>query len=198
MTVAGNDILRVTVRQTDVNAGSIQNVFQFKVLSLLGEDEEVVLSDIAAIMDDFYSDLEGIILHTTDPVDIIVFNTTQDQPVGVTAFPTYTGGTASGEGLPPGVAALITFGTGVLKVLGKKYIGLLAESGSDTGVLTAGVISTLVAAAGFLVGTIIPPGSTVNYECGVVDKHGNWRKFTSFRVPGNNAYQRRRKLGRGI
>lgn len=194
---SNDDIIRCTAKMQEPATGAIQNVWHFRFNNIVPIADGLVALDVASIVDDIYNDLEGIILHTVEPVEMELFNVTTGSPMGVVPFDTFTAGAASGEGLPPACSALLTLTTGVAKVLGKKYIGILAESGQDTGEIGSGIITALTTLGTLLIGSI-SVGATAIYTPGVIDQHGTFRPFNGFRVANRIAYQRRRKLGRGI
>jgi hypothetical protein len=196
MSVAPNDVVKVTFNTRQDGVGVVSNVFYFRNDSGLTLDNESVLDEfglwtgyLAAQLDDFQSD-------TITYEEYKVYNMTQDQPIG-TAPSTLTSGSVDTDAMPSGVAALITLDTGFKKTLGKKFIGGLVEAATTAGVLTPATIAYLEDVYDLFLFTQSLGGH--DWMPGV------WKKATSAFYPFISAvirsvpaYQRRRKAGVGI
>jgi len=110
-------------------------------------------------------------------------------------------GGSIGDPLPSGVAALITIGTDVSRVMAKKYLGGLSETGQTAGLWVAGVLTALASTAlAWRNGWICTHMTDTSLFPGVWSlKTGGFKLLTgAAEVSDVPAYQRRRKAGVGV
>lgn len=117
-------------------------------------------------------------------------------PVGIVAWNGAGQPTNPAEFMPPGVAGIVNFTTGVSGVVGRKYIGIPGEVSVGNGNLSSGFLSGLsdyaaVVLAGFSVG-FIP------FNFGVMSTRlSAFAGCTDAIIRSQAGYQRRRTIGRG-
>lgn len=197
MTVAGDNILKVTARLLFESLDDVQNVFYVQLETGAFVLDTDALEDMAAWLETIYAPIVDSLssLITFDVVD--VWNLTQDQPVGSIPWPTLTVGTGTAETLPPGCAALVTASTGQKNTRGRKFFGVLTELGQSGGLLSLGLMGDLAEAGVAWAGAFFGATSTESWLPGVVDKMGSLIQFNGVVVRRPVAYQRRRKQGIG-
>lgn len=199
MTVAAGDLLRIAVRQRWAGTDDIVNVYHYEVFTVpVGGAEEDVLEDLADGLSVNYAILQSSTSDNLDPVDISVYNITQDGPVGVTTFtPDYTGGTATGDSLPTFTAGLIFFPTTVKRRVGRVFIGGLSEATGSAGFL-AGATVTVLQTFGTAMLSLSGGPNNGAYRLVVYSRsNGVFSVPTFARVAPLYAIQQRRKRGRG-
>jgi hypothetical protein len=193
-----NDILRI-VPTIEMGVGvTVQNVYYCKVTQAGGIDDGDVLDDMGDWMDDVYTPVQLAMPDDATFEEIKITNVTADVDIGTTSFPTLTQGNASGEPYAPGVAGLVLAFTDKLRHTGRKFFGPFNE-----GSLTNGLFSTLnvgrMVDAAVEAYTPFTGTSGGTYQPVIVDRTtGEGRGVTSVQATSNPAYQRRRRLGRGI
>lgn len=198
------DVVRVSVRHALSAEQDHVNVYYYEcTLPMSGSDAEIV-SDIENEMSTAYSLLTTHLTNTATPVDVKVDEVAfvggvekVIRNVGTVPFTPTSPPAAAGEPLPPGVAALVKFLTGIGKTYGRKFIGMFAEGAQSDGVLVAGVLTALEAFAAVLLSTI--SGTTSGtLQPGVMSKpNAAFVPFTVYDVASQMAYQRRRRPGTG-
>lgn len=189
------DILQLTARMRVAGTDVQQNVWHFYV------DQEGGVSDADAVanMEEWLGgvqsqldDLQGTAL--SYEVNML-YNLTQDRPLGAVASTEDTG-KKEGDPLPHGVAALISMYTSVKRTIGKKYIGFLTESALDAGLWNAETLSTLDDIAEYFFKRFAVGG---NWYIPVVynRKLKTWASIVLYVIRNIPSYQRRRKPGVG-
>lgn len=196
-TVSGN-IIRVSARQKFNAIDDIVNVFHFTVQANPDATDQAVLDEAAGKMSLAWAEIVGLITNNISPNVVDVYNVTQDYPLGSTAWGSlYTGGTASGEGLPTGVAALILWNTAVKRVQGKTYLGGFSEATQNDGQFTGGTVTDMATFANVML-DLTPVVGDCSLLLGVWSAAaGEMRPIVSRRIVEIAAYQRRRRPGRG-
>lgn len=199
MSVVVGNILRVACRQEYIGTDDNINVYHFGVEAVpTPNDDAALLADISVKMSNVYSQIASHLSGGLDAVDITVYNLSQDVPHGVTAWgPTYTGGTASGESMPPADCLLLLFPTSVKRTIGRIYLSPLSEGDQSAGIWNSTVRVAAEDFAAELRDTAAGPnGLALAYG---VYKRSNGLLYepASYRSVARTAYQRRRKPGRG-
>lgn len=126
------DIIRVIVQHHNSNLGNVyQNVFHYVVLA--GDvDDELMVVDLGALMGTCYEALQGKLSGTCVFDYFIVYNVTQDYPVGTfSAMGDYLGGTALGEQIGSTQAGVVVFYTQKKKRFGRKFVPGIALAELD-------------------------------------------------------------------
>jgi len=199
MTVAMGDILRVAARQEVSGIDDTINVLHFEVFTApTGGSDAAALEDLADHFGLAWQLIAGIYPSYVEPVDLQVYNITQDAPVGVTAWAGgYTGGTASGEGLPQQDAAMVLWSTGVKRRIGRTYLGPLSEASQANSQLTGPVIDLLETWTAYIRESVDAPNAG-DYRLVIYSRSAGARSVpTAVRVAPVVAIQQRRKPGRG-
>lgn len=189
---------RVTVLGEWNDAEAIQNVYEIMMTSGTNVPGQDVLDDLVDYFYTLYLILDGILSVLTVFRGIRVQELDGANTTGELAFTVPVAGFVTGDPLPPGVAALVNFQTGVAHRPLKKYFGGFGESSLiPEGVWASGVITTLGLAATHLLTQQAEIHETWRYShnagvtLGVIFP-------TSAEVPVVPSYQRRRKQGVGI
>lgn len=198
MTNEVNDILRVTAVLRTSDQVTINNVYHTRILTMGNGDDSVVADDVAAWLDFAYTEVIGLLPTGVSFIEVTTFNVTKDSPLPTASWPTLTAGTGGGDITPEGVAALIIFRTAVAHVIGRKFIGTLAEADTTNALLTAGALTDLAQFAAALLPSFNNPIEANTYRMGILGKTGALHAITSAIVAALPAYQRRRRRGRGI
>ena len=135
MPVSGGEVIRCSVRQSGPNGQDIVNVWHYLVAAASPIDEEDVMADVAAGMDDLYATIQGQITNTQNPVDIKI--DVVDYVGGVYTIIRNVGTIGWGASYNPsntaeiyaaGVSILVLLRTLVGKVFGRKFIGVVGET----------------------------------------------------------------------
>lgn len=196
--VQTGDIIRVSAKQLGPDRQAIVNTFQYKAVPYGGSvDDSYVIAALVDHIDAMFYELRSAITNQQDADEIDVYNITQDRPMGTESWGTYTGGTGTGDYLPPGVAALITMGTAGKRVKPKKYLGTLLEIHQQNGEWTSTLLALLAAFAGSYIETVLD-GMDGSLIPGVGSSV--WQVFypaLAATVKSVASYQRRRKPGVG-
>lgn len=196
-TVNGNCI-RVAARQLLNGTDEIVNVFHFTVSVAGTNGDQGILDEAAAKLSNAWVELAGILPNDLAPNIVDVYNVTQDYPLGSTAWEgAYTGGTSSGEYLPPQVSLLVLWNTSVKRVQGKTYLGPIVETVHADGVFTGTAITAASDWAGQMRDVVALVDDTELALCVYSSAGGNQRAIVSRRVVSIPATLRRRRPGRG-
>ena len=142
MAVTQNDVVRCVAQMQDVNGSTIENVYFYEHTGPTSMPNTDFLVLVEAELSTNYSYIEAYMPNSLEPVqiscDIVVFSGGSlivSQPVGDIQWTTWGGGTATGEGLPQGCAAVINLPTVSPGVQGRKFMGPLTEGSQDGGIL---------------------------------------------------------------
>lgn len=193
-----NDKITVTAHLQTGVGNTINNVFTFRYEGIGTQADEASMQDLALKLEDFYSALNSHIVDNVAYVDISGFNVTQDRPMPTVNWPTLTAGGSTSDPLPDGVSGLMLLRTGIKRVLGRKFIGGLAEGDNTAGVWESTLVAALAAAGAELIGSFLGGQTGALWLPGVIDKLGAFWSFIETFASNNPAYQRRRRPGRGI
>lgn len=199
MTVAMGDILRVAARQEWGGREDVVNVLHYEVFTApTGGAEADVLEDLADGLSLSYQTIEARLSDDLLPVDISVFNVTQDAPVGVTTWTIdYAGGTGTGENAPLFCSAMILYPTSVKRRIGRIYVGGLTEATIAGNTFASGVNASMLTFGTVLMSLSGGPNLGV-YRYGVYSRsNGTFTVPSTVRVAPLVAITSRRKSGRG-
>lgn len=151
MTVSDGTYVQVSVRSI-ANASTIMNVWYLKT-RFTGSMADVDFMDaVATIVSDHYGYLNNYLSEQIVPTDIkfdeVVYNPIKFRPdisryIGTVAWDTGYAPVAAGDSLPEQDALLVKFRTSGIKTLGRKYIGILAESDRNGGGWVSGFVSAI-------------------------------------------------------
>lgn len=194
------DIVRVSCRQSFDGVEDQVNVFHFIVQTVPDPNTEAnIMADLGDIISTAFEALEGQIVNNVQPVDMTFYNVSDDVPIGVTTWPgPYSGGTGSGEGLPPHDSALVILPVGAKRTQGRIYLPTMLEASQNDGVWVAGVHTAVDAFLSLLldIQTGTPGGG--EYQYGIWKRSNTTMHYPySGRLSSQVAVQRRRKRGRG-
>lgn len=201
--ILNNEMVRVVAKLTDVNGSLIENVYHYLNSTGSTVDDAAFLTAIEAEMSEEYAIIDTAIPNSVSPyeieADVVAFSGGELEtvhPVGTIAWTTWSGGSATGDGLPQGACGQINFPTGSPGVQGRKYFGPLAEAVQNNGELGSTLQTNLATmASDFLLGvsgafgTLFPVVASTKYAGPVGLASAVIREVV--------AYQRRRKAGRG-
>ena len=204
MAMNAGDVIRASAR---FRLGADQdhvNVYYYRAVTAISWDDTVILQQVRDHLAGAYGDLHDKLTNRADPIDVKIDQVefvggveTIVRNLGTIPFTMTLPPSGTGEALPPGVAALVKFLTGVGKVYGRKFVGMLLESAQSNGSILAATLANLEQyAAKILAG--IESGGSLLWETGVMSKKlGAFKEFTSYDASTNVAYQRRRRPGTG-
>lgn len=185
--------LQAIVKGRFLDASETRSMFTFNITAFSAG----VQASILDYLNDFYIAIAPAVSSDWDgySVEIIELNGFESSPI--TEIPLIVSGSVGGEMLPHTDAYLIIGKTGKKKTQGKKYIPGVPETMQNGGIVVAGAITDLAAAAAIYVA---PGGAGADQvDPGVYNKElSTFEPFTGYRVPNVTATQRRRRQGRGI
>lgn len=190
--------IRVTAVMTLGFGVTINNVFELKATgNSTGTNGDIML-DLAQWLDDAYTFVVGDLTDQMLFTEVHGMNVTLNEPWPVDAWPVLTHGGTGGEYEATGVSLLLLLRTAFARVVGRKYLGVVAGSAITNGLVAAGVGADMLLFGGALVAgpTMTHGGGSLQY--GVFSKTGAFHTVTAFAVSAAAAYQRRRRPGRGI
>lgn len=200
MATNSGNIIRVACRNRYKEVADVVNVLHFTVEDVPGTlDDDKLLTDVSSLVSEAWGSLSSVINAGLEPYLIDVYNISQDYPIGQTIWSLglWSGGGASGDPLPEGVAALVIWPTSVKRVQGKSYIGVMSEASLTGGTFTSATVSALEDWADILMSQTV---QTNGYSFGF----GIWSRVGGTMTQPNGkristlpAYQRRRRIGRG-
>jgi len=145
MAIGINDIVRVTAHFSKDLASDVINTFHWKITNMGTADQEDMETFLKGTLELVYASMVPFITSTVGAVDINLFNVTQNEPYGSSAWPTIVGGTATGEELP-NQNSPYTFGrTPHNGVISRKYLPVTVEGNQNDGVLESAIFAGLVA-----------------------------------------------------
>jgi len=157
--------------------------------------ENDVLNDVHDFLEAAYGELVPGIASVLDHGGASVFNVTAHGPIGEVSPIAALNGGATGQCLPPQVAALLVLPTAVSRVQGRVYIPTTAEGYNDGGLVELAYRAFIVDFGDYLTTTYVgAAGNSLRYR--VVGAHGNLVPTSAFVVPRFRT-QRRRTSGRG-
>jgi len=203
MSITVGDVLKVVATLAFTDGELMQNVFSMVVGGTGGPftDSDVV-DDAIDWIDGIYAELVGYQSATCDgsQVQVYVYDPVDDDfdEVGSGSF--VYDPASGGDPMPRGVAALINAKTSDPDVSGKKYFGGLTETSAVDGVWNSSLLTALAAAAlewgtQFVGAT---SGATFNPCVWSPTKTNAYVLSNDYIIPGEAAYQRRRKRGVGV
>lgn len=192
------DIIRVVAQLTMGVGVTIQNVYHLQVRSSGGAADGVILDDMGEYLEGIYSELLDRF-----PDDVIfdeytAQNITVDVDFGAASWPSLVDGNNGGEPYAPGVAGLLRVRTNTPGREGRKFWGPFTEGDATSGLWTSTTLSNLLD-AGHAAYDPFNALSGVDYQPVIYDRENEVPRDPVEIVATNNpAYQRRRRLGRGI
>lgn len=205
MTIVDGDILQASARFTDPKGNDHVNVYHFEAVLTDSQTDQTVFDEIDAFLTSVYTEFDSYLMATAEPrdlkVDVIDWVDNKWTTVRSVGFGSWGAGintSSSGDQLPPGVAALVKFGTGFGRHIGRKFIGMMPENLNQTnGTLSATLIGAMATGFGnLLVGHEISSLNYLNYR--VLDRlEGTVYDALELIINGIWSYQRRRREGVG-
>jgi len=149
MPVSADDIIRITVRFTNVDSGEVANVFYMR-MGGTGEITDAAcigavgswLGAIYAYGTGFITNDQAVAGYDIVTVEWVAGRIVEVSIVGSALSIGVTWGSGTNNPVPEGAAAVITFPTTVPKTRGRKFLGVLDNSAiSSTGELISGAVS---------------------------------------------------------
>ena len=200
MTVATNDVIKITAVLLGPDLQEFNNVFHYQYREGTGVDDATYMAALAQKLDAMYTIINDRVADDVAYDQIRFYNVTQDYPMGTVGWPTLTNGIDLAEPLPSGNAALVTAYTAVKRTYGRKFLPGWTEAMSEGDTWTAAAFADLQAFAGEWFLSVAHPGGGNSYA-------GVWKvplvdpayfvDFVSMNAREIVAYQRRRKPGVG-
>lgn len=197
MTVSQDDVLEIVVEGDFQNSEQLLNIYQMQAFQASPITDDEALTDLVDFFRALYDAAKALWTAFVVFRRIRVTNLTTGLVTGEAAFSSPVIGTASGDPLPPGVAALVNFTTAVPNVQLRKFLPAPAESAGGTdGQWNSTTITALTVFGatmlidyvgtfgGFRYGYLSPKTSSFVLPNGAI-------------IPDEPAYQRRRKRGVG-
>lgn len=198
MSVNPGEVVRVDWVGDFDGTDQIVNTFQFRLDSGTALTEAEALVDFIEILEGLHALITALLSTLHVIRRIRAQNVSTGQLVGEMNFTPALVGTAAGEVSATQVAGIMNFPTLTPRVIGRKYIGPIAEDAIDAdGRFTTTGQARLNNAAAFLVGAHIQTNGTWTFGF-LSPKTAAFEEFNTFNsspVPGT---QRRRRLGRGV
>jgi hypothetical protein len=197
MAVSANDVIRVVCKMS-WGEDDIQNVYHGKVTGGTLPSDAVLLTGMSTFFDALYDLIDTNFPDEITFDSISVYNVTQDIWVGEVGWDSLvTGGGSATDPMPPQVAPLILFNTGVLRSQGRKYLPPCTEAANDT---DATPVAGFLTAMGNYAAGLLAGASFAGWDVA----WGNYRKIGAIFIPWIDAEvrdiwgsQRRRMFGRG-
>jgi hypothetical protein len=156
MAVDDGAVVRAVARMSFWGTDPCYNVYFFQNVSGSSLGNAETLDDMSEILNGLYGNFDQLQSINFEYDDILVHNVSADLPVGNIDWLSLEAGTENTTNLlPQQAAALVSFPTEALSVLGRKYLGGFTElSSGDGGGLSAGLLAALAPYAAALVDTI--------------------------------------------
>jgi hypothetical protein len=191
------NIIKVTARMSIDGTSAIENVFTYKWDALIPADDGLVMTHVAAYLEDMYSLIAPSMSNRVSFTDVEGFNHTQDRPMPATNWPSLTLGGSSIDIMPFANAALTYFRTGLSRLIGRKFWGGLTEGSFQAGLVDNVMLGILTN----IIGAVLTPNTSLvdggTLISGLLAKSGVFHAFTDGTATSNPATQRRRRIGRG-
>lgn len=199
MTPGIGDTIRVAARNLFLGIDEQVNVYHFLILDEAAvPSNSLLLADVAEHLTNAYVHIDELMPNNLEAQDITVYDVTGDAPVGVTNWAApYVGGGSSGEGLPPGVSAIVLWRTGVKRVVGKTFLPTFIETTQNAGGLLSGALTDITDFAAEMQDNA-PHTNGYAFQLVIRSRaSGSNRAITSAAPALKLGYQRRRKAGVG-
>jgi len=193
-----DDILKL-VMSAHVGIGcTVQNVYWLRVADLGGIDDADIPDDMDEYIGLAYDEITAILPDNLIFDEFHVTNVTADVDLGIHPITSIDHGTGGSTFLPTGVAALGRMRTDTPGHEGRKFVGPIDGAFQTDGTFI-GDLLTVMAAYMLQAFTEFESTGVNTYEPVIVDrKTDEARPITSLVVSNNPAYQRRRRVGRGV
>lgn len=189
-------IYEVRVRGRINNAADLVNVFQVKLLS----GGPVDALDFGADLVDYFTQLYGYILPICNAVTVIndlIFSGLAGVNVAGPFSMSDIDGDLTNNPVPFGVAGLISFPTGIKRVIMKKYWGVFDDSMLDaSGNWSSTAVSAMATAAAHMAQPRTYNGRSIEYGY-YSPKVSAWVPAEGWNIKTLPAYQTRRRPGTG-
>lgn len=196
MAVEVADILRIVPRLSLDGIGDIINVFHFVVAVQDLLDDEAVMTGIAEMMDDLYTEINLLMPTNITYVSVDGQNITKDELLPSTDWPVLTAGVNVNSMLPETVAACVFFRTNKPRVRCAKFLPPFTQEANVDGAVETGALADIGSFGDFLVAPLVVTDLTLGYV--------SFNRVTSVAtqvlsrvVPARFRTQRRRRLGVG-
>lgn len=199
MSVKINDVLKITVQGATTLTATFQNVYHCIWTAPDDADEPDVIAAVGEWCEDWLADLTDLLTTTTHFDQVMIYNETQDQPVGTYA-PVIAAGTVATDPLPSGVAFLVSLYTGFKRTIGKKFIAGFPEAATTLGEWGPATLGAVAVLATYWIG---PQNPSVGYSFTMCTFKKTLLLKVAHAISGGivratPAYQRRRKIGVGM
>lgn len=190
MPIGSGDIFRVTARM-EVGSDDVQNVYHVRMNGVVASDD-VLLGDIADILDGAYTQANAYIAQGLLYRDIKVFSITEDRPLETVLWPVLNNGNATSSPMPFQTSPLVRFLTVYSGRQGRKYMPITSETFHEgSGQMAAAMLAGYAAYGADLID--ITPIGTAEYEFGTYDPViPLFAEYTSALVNTTMRTQRRR------
>jgi len=183
-------------------AASVQNRFGIKVVDTAGANDTGILTAAVRFLETMYTQINAKVSTFVSYNDVTFWNGTTATPLPSQPWATLTAGSAGSDPLPSGVSGLVIFRTGVSKRFARKFLPPFAESTQVSTGFDAGTISDMADFAAAMLSAYTDGTNSVQLQAVVPSYLGAGiyigTQLLSAVAYGEPAYQRRRRVGRGI
>jgi len=198
MAITVGDIFRVAFKQEYGAQDDVINVMHFTctAVPVVGGDA-LLVQDVGEFAEQAWGNINSFQPNGLNPVDIEVYNVTDDAPAGVGGWGVYAGGTGVGEALPLADCVLCILPTGVKRTQGRIYLSPFMEGGQNDGLWVPSLVTAVEDFLDNLTAHFVGSNG-YEFDYGVFRRSaGEMAAPTTYRVQPRTAYQLRRKPGRG-
>lgn len=135
MAVTAGDVIKCAAKQVFSGVDDHVNVFHMQIVTPpTPNDDASLLNDLSEHISEAYSTIQAVTHNSLVATVIEMYNITDDRPIGVTSWAgPYTGGTATGDMLPPDDAILALLDTGLKRRQGRMYFSGITEGHQNGG-----------------------------------------------------------------
>lgn len=193
------DKIRVAFVQKWESVDDNINVMHFGVATNpTPNTDAALLEDLGELLGLAWTNIEAGLSTSLTADHIEAYNVSDDVPIGLGSIGGgYTGGTGTGEALPPADCLLLLMNTSKKRTQGRIYLSGLTEAQQSGGKWSSGMRSAAATLVADLMSTpVLPNGS--EFQFGVYSRaDGLLWQITTVRAQELTAYQKRRKPGRG-
>ncbi len=196
MTIAINDIIKITCKMLFFGTDDVQNVYTYKVTGGALPDDAQIMQAVAAHMDVAYTILNGRLTTNLTYISVDGINVTQSILLPDTPWPILVAGVNVTNMLPSEVCGFVFWPTTTPKVRTSAFIGGFCEDqNGPLGEVGSGALADLATFGVFMQGIV---GANITADKGSFNPLTSiFTKAGSPQVPARWRTQRRRRIGVG-
>lgn len=195
---AQGDVFRLAARMRLSGTADAINVWHCRISDYVAGSDAVVAQEMVDRLSTGYQlidqDLSGMA-----SADISVQNVTTGAVLGTFAWNPVMGAGTGGDATPPQTSLFAYFRTGISRRIGRKFVGMIAESAQNNGTVIGSVVTALGNFAAFFIVIWVGATTSNEYEWGVYNgsKSPVFLRFVEAVVRNVLMTQRRRRYGVG-